>query len=101
MLPPEVRAAGVKGLVCKSRTARDLIRAIDKLLSGKHLPFLASNLTSSDSQGLFWPNRASPHSGVGEFRRIVESRQGPTASLSTYYGVAGIVRRAGSVYSER
>jgi DNA-binding NarL/FixJ family response regulator len=33
-LPSEVRAAGAQGFVLKSQAARDLIRAIDKVLAG-------------------------------------------------------------------
>jgi DNA-binding NarL/FixJ family response regulator len=39
-LAAEVRAAGAHGIVLKSRAARDLIRAIDKLLSGDPLSWL-------------------------------------------------------------
>jgi DNA-binding NarL/FixJ family response regulator len=39
-LAAEARAAGAHGIVLKSRAARDLIHAIDKLLSGDHLSWL-------------------------------------------------------------
>jgi DNA-binding NarL/FixJ family response regulator len=39
-LAAEARAAGAHGLVLKSRAARDLIRAIDRLLSGNHPSWL-------------------------------------------------------------
>ena len=39
-LVAEVRAAGAHGLVLKSQANRDLIRAIDKLLSGDQLSWL-------------------------------------------------------------
>jgi DNA-binding NarL/FixJ family response regulator len=41
-LVAEVRAAGAHGLVLKSQAARDLIRAIDKLLSGDQLSWLSA-----------------------------------------------------------
>jgi len=41
-LVAEVRAAGAHGLVLKSQANRDLIRAIDKLLSGDQLCWLST-----------------------------------------------------------
>jgi DNA-binding NarL/FixJ family response regulator len=39
-LAAEARAAGAHGLVLKSHAARDLIKAIDRLLSGDHTAWL-------------------------------------------------------------